>query len=266
MIRAIEIVRPIARRALPEYLAAFDQGDALVASAGITNENRLAHFLAQVLHESGGLTIKRESGTYSAGRIMEIFGVGRHSARITSAEAHQLAGNGPALFERVYGLGNPSKARELGNTQPGDGWAYRGNGLLQTTGRGLHRLMAEKCGLGDLFERQPELVTSVPYALMPALAEWKAGGCNAMADRGDIQSITRRINGGLNGFDDRKAWFRLTDTAAIQIALNTYGAKLGVDGDYGPRTKQAVENFQRDKRHAVIDGIAGPKTRADLFR
>jgi putative chitinase len=67
---------------------------------------------------------------YSAPRLLEIFGVNRHSAAVTAFEAEKLARKPEAIAERVYGLGNPRKARELGNTQPGDGFRFRGNGIL----------------------------------------------------------------------------------------------------------------------------------------
>jgi putative chitinase len=166
----------------------------------------MAHFLAQAFHETGGLTIERESGLYSARRLLEIFGVGRHSAAITPGEARIIARNGPAIFERVYGLGNPRKAKELGNTQPGDGYKYRGGGILQTTGRANYRRMGKKCGVD--FETYPEFVLSAEHALKPALAEWSEGHLNVAADNDDIRTITRRINGGYNGLADRQAWLR----------------------------------------------------------
>ena len=202
--RPIEAVLKLAPKCRPEYRAAFEAGDALFAAHGIVTPLRLAHFLAQVLHETGGLSIARESGNYRAERILEVFGEGRHSAKVTPAEARKLAGDGPALFDRVYGVGNPRKAKELGNTQLGDGWKYRGHGLMQTTGRANYRRMGEKCGVG--FESDPELVLSAEHALKPALAEWTEGKLNAAADADDILKITKRINGGTNGLADRKTW------------------------------------------------------------
>jgi predicted chitinase len=80
--------------------------------------------------------------SYNAPRLLEVFGAGRHSAGITPGEAQALARRPEAIAERVYGLGNPSKARELGNTQSGDGFRYRGGGLMQTTGRANYRWLA----------------------------------------------------------------------------------------------------------------------------
>lgn len=216
-VRPIDVVDKVAPKARPEYRAAIAAGDALFSKAGINTPLRLAHFLAQCLHETGGLTITYESGNYKAARIMEIFGIGHHSAAVKESEAAQLAGDGPALFERVYGLGNPKKAKELGNLQPGDGWRYRGCGIMQTTGRANYREMGKKCGVD--FEGHPELVLSAEHALKPALAEWTAGNLNAAADRDDILTITKRINGGTNGLDDRKAWFAKVRPQIDAVAL-----------------------------------------------
>lgn len=204
MPRPIDIVHSLCPHAKSSYQLAFENGDALFAEHGITTPLRLAHFCAQAFHETGGLTIEWESGNYSAERLVEIFGIGHHSAAVKVDEARRLAHDGPAIFERVYGLGNPHKAHELGNMQPGDGWKYRGGGIMQTTGRSNYRRMGEKCGVD--FEGHPELVLSAEHALKPALTEWTEGNLNAAADRNDITTITKRINGGLNGLDDRRVW------------------------------------------------------------
>lgn len=217
--RPVDIVRKVAPRARPAYLQAFENGDALFAKHGITTPLRMAQFLAQVLHESGGLKIEWESGAYSAERLMQIFGVGRHSAAVTTAEARRLAKNGPAIFERVYGLGNPRKAKELGNLQPGDGFKFRGGGIMQTTGRANYRRMGKLCGVD--FESHPELVTSSQHALKPALAEWTAGNMNVLADKSDLRGITRKINGGYNGLADRQAWYKKVRPLCEGLTLST---------------------------------------------
>lgn len=204
MLRALAIARKLAPNARLPYLQAFEAGDALLDAHGVNTPLRLAHFLAQVFHETGGLTILWESGNYSASRLVQIFGVGHHSASVTEQEAERLAHRPEAIFERVYGAGNPRKAKELGNSQPGDGFRYRGGGVLQTTGRGNYRLMGARCRLD--FEAHPEWVVSAEHALKPALAEWSAGNLNAAADRDDVRAITKRINGGFNGLAEREAW------------------------------------------------------------
>jgi putative chitinase len=177
-----------------------DKCTALLARFDINSHLRLAHLLSQWLHECSGFTLIWESGAYSAKRIVQIFGVGHHSARVTAAEASRLAYNGPALFERVYGLGNPKKARELGNTEKGDGWRYRGCGILQITGRAAHERYAEEigCAVEDL--EKPI------NAIHAALLEWGEKHCNLYADKDDVLTVTRRINGGTNGLAERRAY------------------------------------------------------------
>ena len=294
MTRAVDYVRRFAPKARAQYVAAFEAGDALFAKYGVTTPLRLAHFLAQVMHETGGLVVLRESGSYSAKRIVEVFGIGKHSARVTQAEAAQLAGKPSVLFERVYGLGNPKKAKELGNTRAGDGWAFRGNGILQTTGRYNHRAMGQKAGLGDLFEDDPGKVTAAEYALIPALVEWQKGGCNALADANDILGISRVINLGNarskaepNGMADRKAWFNRmwpairdggfsmngekpeappaaqpapvltkTEIERLQQSLSGLGYNPGwLDGKWGTRTRGALLAFKADAGLELTDTV-----------
>ena len=277
---ATAVLAQLAPNARPAYRDAFAGGAALLGQFAITTPLRLAHFLAQVLHETGGGTLLRESLAYSPARMLAIFGEGRHSAAIRPAEVAGLAGNEAALAERVYGVGNPFKARELGNLQPGDGFRYRGAGVLQTTGRANFRRVGLKSGLD--FEARPELVIDPTHALKPALHEWAEGRLNAAADRNDIRAITIRINGGTNGLADRQDWFArifpLVDGGAaweqadaqdetrwLQQALNDVGAdpKLEVDGKSGPATEKAVRWFQLVAGQSV-DGDAGPVTLAAL--
>ncbi|MCP4116565.1 MAG: hypothetical protein GY737_14360 [Desulfobacteraceae bacterium] len=282
--KTMDAVNLLAPNAKENYLEAIRKGDPLFEEHGITTPLRMAHFLAQALHETGGLRILRENMNYSASRLVEIFGVHHHSAAVTVAEAEQLARHPEKIAERVYGLGNPRKASELGNTEPGDGFRYRGNGVLQTTGRANHRRMGDACGVD--FETGPDLVTAPEHALKPALHEWSENNLNHSADKNDIRTITRRINGGLIGLTDREAWFNKlwallkSDShpeAAweaseeddfvtwLQRALNELGAspKLVVDGRHGPATRKAVKDFQAAAGIAV-DGIPGPVTEAAI--
>lgn len=173
--------------------AMVDHGEELFAEFGIDTTLELQHFLSQIAHESGGFTVFRENMNYRAERISEIFGVGKHSARVTPEEAEQLAGKPDELAERVYGLGNPKKAAELGNTEPGDGARYTGTGLIQITGKADH----EKYFAGDYTARQ---------MLKAALMEFHDKGCCELANADNCKLITKKINGGYNGLDDRKVW------------------------------------------------------------
>lgn len=202
--------KPVPRDIWDGYADAIcsEEGAALLEAYEITTPLRWAHLLATWGVETGGLTVLFESGRYTAAGIMRVFGAGRHSAAVTEAEARRLAGDGPALFERVYGLGNPRKARALGNDEPGDGWAFRGLGPAQITGRAAHEKYAQKvgCSLDDLCRPI--------HAMHAALIEWDEKNCNAYADRDDVVSVRKLINGGslnvpasrLNGLADARTW------------------------------------------------------------
>src|SRR5258708_5539384 len=101
MARIVDIVRKVAPGALPSYMQAFEAGDATFTEFGITTPLRIAHFLGQALHECGLCKVTFENMSYRAPRILEIFGVGKHSAAVRPEEADGLAGNPPALAERV---------------------------------------------------------------------------------------------------------------------------------------------------------------------
>ncbi len=266
-----EVVAKLAPSAKANYRQAFIAGDDLLIKYNVTSSLRVAHFLAQVLHETGGLTVLEENLFYRADRIMTIFGVGKHSAAVTFSEATVLAGNPQALAERVYGIGNVRKSRELGNLAAGDGYKYRGRGIMQTTGRGNYRRLGLNAGVS--FEASPELVVDAQYALVPALLEWHEGRLNEAADRNDINFITRRINGGYNGLADRVEWFNKA------WALVKGGVSVGVSGV----TQRSQEPWQAAAADAnvhqlqqylkdlgfdatlVVDGRMGPKTRAALI-
>ncbi len=176
------------------------------------------------------------------------------------------------------------RRRSLGNTKPGDGYKYRGGGLLQTTGGANYLRMGKLSGVD--FYNNPDLIVAPEAALLPALHEWNEGGLNAHADQNDIRTITWLINGGYNGLSGRTelfetvwsaigkngasqvAWKTATasdDTRELQEALNDLGAEpaLVVDGRYGPATEKAVEWFQR-QANIPIDGNAGVVTQAAL--
>ncbi len=171
-------------------------GSALCAEFGIDEALEWQHFMARAVAETN-FTVLWESGAYSASRILEKFGVGKHSAQVRPDEAKRIAAmpvekRTKELFERVYGLPNPRKARELGNTESGDGWRYRGFGLLQTTGKADHIKYLN----GE---------STYYAAVRAAFIEWDKKGCNEMARRDDVKAICKAINGGYNGLEDQRA-------------------------------------------------------------
>ncbi|WP_051052542.1 glycoside hydrolase family 19 protein [Bradyrhizobium liaoningense] len=207
-----------------------------VAKAGLTTRLRAAHFLAQIMTETGGLAILEESGAYRWQTILKVFGArqysvqygGRgHSAGVTPDEAKRIAAlpvaqRGVVLFNRVYGVGNPTKMREFKNTGPNDGWLYRGGGMMQATGKSNYAKMAKKTGL-PLVEH-PELLHQPDSAFMAAYLEWAQDGrCNTAADRDDVVEVRQIINGGRNGLAEcrkylAKAKQALADYSAAPVA------------------------------------------------
>lgn len=180
---------------------------ALLRKYGLTSELRVAHLMAQISHECTAGTIVRESMTYTHFDVLKrTFGQGHHTAALTDAEVRALLGHPQELAERVYGLGNPKKAKELGNTQPGDGYRFRGNGMLQLTGRGSHTRIGALIGF-DLAGK-PEMLESPAVSFECAMAEFVALKCLPAADADDVRTVTRRVNGGLNGLAERTVWLR----------------------------------------------------------
>ena len=171
-------------------------------------ERRLAPFLAQTGHESASYSRQTESLDYSVDRLLEVFG----EKRITRAQAEEFGrtttrpADQQAIANIVYG--GEWGARNLGNTQPGDGWRFRGRGPMGTTGRSNYRILRSRlrARLGPNvpdFEEQPEALEDPAWGALSAADFWERTGCNALADVGDFEAITRAINGGLNGHADR---------------------------------------------------------------
>ncbi len=169
---------------------------------------REAMFLAQVAHESAGFALVEENLNYSAEALQRLFW--RH---ISADEVHAYARNPQAIANRVYAnrMGN-------GDEASGDGWKYRGRGLIQLTGRANYAAF----DIWDGKRYQPGgLVDAPDLALLPHMAAriagwyWHGHACNELADAGNFEAITRAINGGVIGLQDRQA--RL---AAIQKEMS----------------------------------------------
>ena len=162
----------------------------------IDTDTRIAAFLSQCAHESGGFVRLEENLNYSADRLLVVF----PKYFRDRATALHYARQPEAIANRVYAsrMGN-------GDESSGDGWAYRGRGLIQLTGATNYRLCGDALGV-DLLST-PDLLTEYTYAASSAAWFWHDRGCNKYADSGDFEGLTRRINGGLNGLEDRYAWF-----------------------------------------------------------
>jgi predicted chitinase len=198
-------VQDLAPRMIEEYAAAFSSehaNDVLDKYEISENGLRLAHFFAQMLQETGGFKIQTESLYYSPSRLMAVW-----PRRFPTLDvAQQYAHNEAKLGNYVYG-------GRLGNVNPGDGFKYRGRGLIQMTGRAAYAKFGSKLGV-DL-ETDPDLAFHRDHCLEIAAAEWGASGyhgrsCNELADADDIVGVTYAINGGQTGIDDRRFWLRKT--------------------------------------------------------
>lgn len=132
----------------------------------LTSGLRVAHFIGQTAHESGNYRYMQELG-------------------------------GPAYFARYDGR------KDLGNTKPGDGARYHGRGVIQLTGRANYTVYGAALGLD--FVNDPDQVAKPKIGLLVACRYWSVNGLNALADADQLTKITRKINGGTNGIEDRKA-------------------------------------------------------------
>lgn len=223
---------------------------------GATTQLRICHFLSQTAHESDGFCTSEE---YASGAAYE----GR---------------------------------KDLGNTEPGDGKRFKGRGPIQLTGRTNYdrftvwmRSMQPDC---PDFVQRPELVATWPWAGWAAAFYWETRSINKLADKDDLIAVTKVINGGRNGLDDRARYLTKAKSVIAAIAAEAIAPDhdypvlrrgstgpwverlqhglagvgyymLTIDGDFGPGTEGAVKLLQR-ARGLVVDGIAGPKTFAAI--
>lgn len=213
---------------------------------------RVCHFLAQAAHEAAGFRTLEE---YASGAEYE----GR---------------------------------KDLGNVNKGDGVRYKGRGIFQLTGRANYRRIGDL--IGEDLEHNPDLAESPEISVLTALEYWKSRGLNAFADKDDVLTITHRINGGENGLAERKNYLakckatipkdisfapgpkpdvnvnpppspmnvvvaKIGDNspyvADLQRMLVKKGWSIGTDGVFGPKTQQAVKEFQQKNGLPVTGSI-----------
>lgn len=187
------------------------------------------------------------------------------------AQAAHESDSFKTLEEYASGLAYEGR-KDLGNTQTGDGRRFKGRGIIQLTGRANYREYGKALGV-DL-ENNPDLAKDPEISVRTALEYWKRKKLNSFADKDDILTITRRINGGTNGLDDRKKYldrakrelkdfdFSSTSKQSDVVILAQRGEKsdyvatiqtllaekgydyVDIDGDFGPKTERAVRDFQ----------------------
>ena len=162
--------------------------------AGITDLNERAMFMAQMSHESNGFKRLTENLNYKPARLLAIF-----PSKFKSLEdAQQVVGAGQAaIAERIYG-----NRKSLGNLHTGDGFRYRGRGIVQLTGRTNYRRAGQAIGV-DL-EADPDRAAELDIAIRAALWFWKDKDIGRHACQGDVEKVTRLINGGQIGLAERR--------------------------------------------------------------
>jgi putative chitinase len=182
--------------AIPQYL--FRNMDTVLLDYCIMDRpRRLAHFFAQVMHETNGLTSLRDNFDYSAERIVALWPRRFRNLR----EALPFAHNPIGLANRLY-------RDRLGNRDSGDGFWFIGRGLLRITGRAMYERIGETIG-ADLV-RNPDLVLTPEFALPAACEVWRAANGNALADCNDAIAITCAIKGASEGLASRSKWLART--------------------------------------------------------
>jgi len=248
---------------------------------------RIAGFMAQCAHESADFTTLEENLNYSEKALNSVFG--RYFGK-GKRDAKEYARNPEKIANYVYQDEFRSKSGALGNTNAGDGWRFRGRGIKQLTGRNNYTAFAKSIGITA--EEAAEYVATPAGAIESACWFWATNKLEKYADADDNLGLTKRINGGTIGLDDRNKRYEAAkailggasipkkaapaakaSTAARTLSKGSKGddvAKmqkaLGItaDGDFGFGTQTALKKWQ--KTHGLTaDGIAGPATQAKLF-
>ena len=161
----------------------------------INTPQRIAAFVAQCAHESGSFTALRENLNYKAATLRKIF-----PKYFPTDELAQKYANMPNKQEAIA---NVVYANRMGNgpTESGDGYRYAGKGLIQLTGKDNYTWFAASLGIS--VEEAAEYLETFEGAAQSACWFWETNNLNQWADKGDILTLTKRINGGTIGLEDR---------------------------------------------------------------
>ncbi len=252
----------------------------------INTPERIASFIAQCGHESGGWRVFSENLNYSAKALDAIFGKYFKRAARDSEPYHRQP---EKIANVVY-----ANRMANGDTASGDGWKYRGRGPIQLTGKANYSAFAEDMDV-DVLDNPDRVSEDKEIALMSAIWYWNKNKLNRYADSGDIKTMTKRINGGYIGLEDRIHHWKEAlhmlgsdasehesddefveepspeDIGVLRRGMKSVGVvmmqeALGItaDGDFGPGTERALKEWQ-SANGLVADGIAGPATLGELL-
>jgi putative chitinase len=266
-----------------EIAAWCDELNKALPKYDITTDQRIAGFISQCAHESMDFNAMSENLNYREETLNKVFpryfGPGKRNAA-------EYARNPEKIANYVYM--DEFRTSKLGNTQPGDGWRFRGRGLKQLTGRDNYTRFAKDYDMTA--EEAAVWVETKEGALASALWFWNTNKLNAIADTGNVAALTKKINGGDIGLADRQARYskamaalggkvsapinsQITDAVTQILRRGSKGddvkrmqAKLGLsaDGDFGPGTEAALRKWQ-SANGLTADGVAGPKTLSKLL-
>lgn len=249
----------------------------------ITTDQRIAGFISQCAHESMDFNAMSENLNYREETLNKVFpryfGPGKRNAA-------EYAKNPEKIANYVYM--DEFRTSKLGNTQPGDGWRFRGRGLKQLTGRDNYTRFAKDYGMTA--EEAAAWVETKEGALASALWFWNTNKLNPIADTGNVAALTKKINGGDIGLADRQARYakamaalggQISAAAAAAAPASSGGVlrlgstghdvkrmqaalRIPSDGQFGPGTEAALKKWQ-SANGLTADGVAGPKTLAKLL-
>ena len=256
---------------------------------GITTERRVAHFLSQCAHESGNFKRLEENLNYSAKALRAVFG--RYFGDAPKRDADEYHRQPEMIANYVYM--DEFRKYKMGNTEEGDGWLFRGRGLKQLTGRENYTRFGKSVDMSA--EEAAEYVATEKGAVESACWFWDANNLNDIADTDNVVKMTKKINGGKIGLEDRQERYTnamevlgmsaemvaddddddieeiIDDIGVLRKGSRGEGVKImqealgiGADGVFGPGTERALKEWQA-ANGLTADGVAGPATFGKLL-
>ena len=256
---------------------------------GITSKRRVAHFLSQCAHESANFKRLEENLNYSAKALRAVFG--RYFGAPPKRDADEYHRQPEMIANYVYM--DEFRKYKMGNTEEGDGWRFRGRGLKQLTGRDNYTKFGASIDMSA--EEAAEYVSTPEGAVESACWFWDTNNLNDSADTDNVVKMTKRINGGRIGLEDRQERYInamevlgmsaemaaeddsddiediLDDIGVLRKGSSGDGVKimqeaLGIDADgvFGPGTERALKEWQA-ANGLTADGVAGPATFGKLL-
>jgi len=266
----------------------FDALAEIMPKYEIDTPNRIAGFIAQCAHESNNFKSLEENLNYSEKALNSVFG--RYFGK-GKRDASEYARKPEKIANYVYQDEFRTKRGAMGNTSDGDGWRFRGRGLKQLTGRNNYTAFGKTVDLTA--EEAADYVATEKGAVESACWFWNNAKLNKIADAGDIVKMTKKINGGTIGLEDRtKRWEKALAILGGEVAPAPKKAKaskgvdmtavlnvgstgdtvkavqeflgIGADGIFGRGTKRAIKQWQASKG-LTADGVVGPATLKKMF-